>query len=86
MHVVEAGQLQEGGAFEQLDAADDRGPGPRDDARGIARIYAQMARTAGRDGGGIGLDLLARICGHLGWELRLDSEPDRGTTTVLRLR
>ncbi len=52
----------------------------------IARIYAQMARTAGRDGGGIGLDLLARICDHLGWELRFDSEPDRGTTTVLRLR
>ena len=52
----------------------------------IARIYAQMARTAGRDGGGIGLDLLARICEHLGWDLRFESEPERGTKTVLRLR
>ena len=52
----------------------------------IARIYAQMARTAGRDGGGLGLDLLARICEHLGWELRFESEPERGTRTILRLR
>ncbi len=51
----------------------------------IARIYAQMARTAGRDGGGIGLELLGRICEHLGWDLRFESEPQRGTKTVLRL-
>lgn len=52
----------------------------------IARIYAQVARGGGRDGGGIGLDLLGRLCEHLGWGLRIDSEPDRGTTSVLRLR
>lgn len=52
----------------------------------IARIYAQVARGGGRDGGGIGLELLGRICEHLGWGLALDSEPERGTTTVLRLR
>lgn len=52
----------------------------------IARIYAQVARGGGRDGGGIGLDLLGRICEHLGWELRIASEPERGTTATLRLR
>jgi signal transduction histidine kinase len=51
----------------------------------IARIYAQIARGAGRDGGGIGLDLLARLCEHLGWFLRIDSTPGRGTIAVLAI-
>jgi signal transduction histidine kinase len=52
----------------------------------IARIYAQMARSTGRGGGGIGLDLLARLCGHLGWRLAIDSAPGRGTRAVLAMR
>ena len=52
----------------------------------ISRIYAQIARGGGRDGGGIGLDLLGRLCEHLGWRLRIDSVPGRSTTSVLELR
>lgn len=51
----------------------------------IARIYAQLARTTGRDGGGIGLNLVARLCEHLGWRLSFDSVPGRGTRAELDL-
>jgi len=51
----------------------------------VARIYAQLARTTGRDGGGIGLNLVARLCEHLGWRLRFDSVPGRGTRAELAL-
>ena len=51
----------------------------------ISAIYARVARGDGaRDGGGIGLDLIARLCEHLGWKLDLQSERDRGTSAVLR--
>lgn len=52
----------------------------------ISRIYAQLARGGGREGGGIGLDLISRLCEHLGWQLDFASEPGRGTRTTLRLR
>ncbi len=52
----------------------------------ISRIYAQMARGEARDGGGIGLDLIARLCEHLGWHLDIDSAPERGTVARLRFR
>ncbi len=52
----------------------------------ISRIYAQLARGEGRDGGGIGLDLIARLCEHLGWRLDIDSAPERGTVARLRFR
>lgn len=51
----------------------------------ISRLYAQMARGGGREGGGIGLDLLARLCEHLGWTLSIQSAPGRGTISRLRL-
>ncbi|PPJ41682.1 MULTISPECIES: HAMP domain-containing sensor histidine kinase [unclassified Pseudoxanthomonas] len=51
----------------------------------ISRIYAQMARGGSREGGGIGLDLLARLCEHLGWTLSIQSAPGRGTISRLRL-
>lgn len=51
----------------------------------ISAIYARLARGGGdRGGGGIGLDLISRLCEHLHWELRFDSTPGRGTTTTLR--
>ncbi|HEY1035232.1 MAG TPA: HAMP domain-containing sensor histidine kinase, partial [Pseudoxanthomonas sp.] len=50
----------------------------------ISRIYAQMARGGSREGGGIGLDLLARLCEHLGWTLSIQSVPGRGTLSRLR--
>ncbi|MEJ2791166.1 MULTISPECIES: HAMP domain-containing sensor histidine kinase [unclassified Pseudoxanthomonas] len=51
----------------------------------ISRIYAQLARGGSREGGGIGLDLLARLCEHLGWTLSIQSAPGRGTISRLRL-
>ena len=51
----------------------------------ISRLYAQVAR-GGRDGGGIGLDLISRLCEHLGWRLAFASSPNGGTRTTLRLR
>ena len=51
----------------------------------ISRIYARVARGDGRDGGGIGLDLISRLCEHLGWALSFSSGPEQGTTTTLRL-
>ena len=50
----------------------------------ISAIYARVAR-AGREGGGIGLDLISRLCEHLGWRLRFDPA-ERGTRTTLSLR
>lgn len=51
----------------------------------ISRISAQIARGGGREGGGIGLDLLARLCEHLGWTLSFVSAPGRGTVSRLCL-
>ncbi|KAF1709247.1 two-component sensor histidine kinase [Pseudoxanthomonas kalamensis DSM 18571] len=50
----------------------------------ISRIYAQVARGGGRDGGGIGLDLISRLCEHLGWRLNIESAPGHGTISTLR--
>ena len=51
----------------------------------ISAIYAKLARGGGdRSGGGIGLDLISRLCEHLHWTLRFHSAPGRGTTTTLR--
>ncbi len=52
----------------------------------ISTIYARIARGSGREGGGIGLDLIARLCEHLGWTLDIASDAQRGTTTTLQLR
>ena len=50
----------------------------------ISAIYARVARGGGsRDGGGIGLDLIARLCDHLGWELSFSSPAHGGTLTTL---
>jgi signal transduction histidine kinase len=50
----------------------------------ISELYARVAR-GGRDGGGIGLDLISRLCEHLGWRLDFSSVPGRGTRTTLHL-
>lgn len=50
----------------------------------ISAIYARVAR-GGREGGGIGLDLISRLCEHLGWSLRFD-KAERGTRTTLVLK
>ncbi|KAF1686939.1 two-component sensor histidine kinase [Pseudoxanthomonas broegbernensis] len=52
----------------------------------ISAIYARIARGGGeRMGGGIGLDLIARLCEHLGWTLDIRSDTDRGTVARLTL-
>jgi len=52
----------------------------------ISVIYARMARGGGgRDGGGIGLDLIMRLCEHLGWHLEIESRRPRGTRVTLDL-
>lgn len=52
----------------------------------VARIYSRLARGESRDGGGIGLDLIARLCEHFGWRLDIDGNPDGGTVVHLRFR
>ena len=49
----------------------------------ISAIYARMARGGGREGNGIGLDLIARLCEHLGWILRIEPRTPRGTRVTL---
>ena len=65
----------------------DRRSRPRHDARRNQRdLRAHGARRRERDGGGIGLDLISRLCEHLGWKLTFDSQPQRGTTARLDFR
>lgn len=49
----------------------------------IAAIHARMARGERVDRGGIGLDLIARLCEHLGWTLQLQPCEPRGTQATL---
>jgi len=51
----------------------------------IAALYGRGARSRS-PGGGIGLDLVARLCSHLGWRLRIVPREDgRGTRATLDL-
>jgi len=60
-------------------------PGHQMSPEQISLLYARLARGKGRDGGGIGLDLIARLCQHLGWHLDLESMPAGGTRSRLDL-
>lgn len=52
----------------------------------IGATYSRIAHGGGdRQGSGIGLDLIARLCEHLGWHLDLESN-EHGTTATLTLR
>lgn len=52
----------------------------------IGRIYAALARQSGHSGAGIGLQLIRRICEHLGWTLEIQPRKDQGTLVVLDMR
>lgn len=52
----------------------------------ISAIYARMARGGGGEGSGIGLQLIARLCAHLGWTLAFVPAPEQGTIARLDLR
>lgn len=49
----------------------------------VARLYARLAKGERNPQSGIGLDLIARLCDHLGWTLDIHSQPERGTRVVL---
>ena len=68
----------EGGATVVIDD-----PGHGMSPEEVSTIYARMARAPRRDGGGIGLDLIARLCEHLGWRLAIESGLEAGTRTTL---
>ena len=64
---------------------DDPGHGLSDEE--MSAMYTRLAR-AGTMGGsaGIGIDLIARLCDHLGWKLSFSSEPGKGTRAALDFR
>ncbi|WP_168160096.1 sensor histidine kinase [Steroidobacter denitrificans] len=71
-----------------LDASDtlvieDPGSGMTEEE--LARLQVQLARAGGRQGDGIGLDLIARLCDHLGWRLEFDMSVTGGTIARLQL-
>ena len=54
----------------------------------IGALYARMARdgdSATVRGAGIGFELIARLCEHLGWDLRIEPRAPRGTRAILDL-
>jgi len=66
---------------------DDPGHGMKPEE--VASIYARMSRNQAHtgshqgDGNGIGLDLITRLCEHLGWHLEIDCQRQRGTRVIL---
>lgn len=46
-------------------------PGEGSPAAELSRTYSSLARGSGRDGGGLGLALIARLCRHCGWSLSI---------------
>lgn len=64
-----------------------RDPGSGLSAQEIGRLYVERARQPDRQcGAGLGLELIGRICDHLGWSLRFESIAGRGTHAELDLR
>ena len=49
----------------------------------VAAAYAKIARGERNLRTGIGLDLIGRLCEHLGWKLDIHSDPERGTRVTL---
>lgn len=50
----------------------------------LAAIYTRLARGASRDGGGIGLPLIARLSRHCGWSLQIADAQTSGIRFSLR--
>lgn len=60
----------------------DPGHGMSDDE--MSAVYTRLARSGEMLGtAGIGIDLISRICEHLGWRLSFTSAPGEGTTATL---
>jgi len=60
---------------------DDPGHGMHPDE--IAALYAKTARGERSAHSGLGLDLIHRLCEHLGWQLEIHSHPGHGTRVTL---
>ena len=60
-----------------------RDPGHGMSPEQISAIYGRIARGDAMQGDGIGLDLIARLCEQLGWQLDIQSDPLQGTTAML---
>ncbi len=58
-------------------------PGHGMSAQEMSRLYTRMAKSGQRMSGGIGLDLIARICAHFGWRLDFVSALGKGTQATL---
>lgn len=50
----------------------------------ISELYTRMAKSGQGISGGIGIDLIVRICAHFGWALDVESAVGRGTKATLR--
>ena len=61
-------------------------PGHGRTADDVSRAFTALARQGGQASSrGLGLELIARICEHLGWSLRLQSSASGGTLASLDL-
>jgi signal transduction histidine kinase len=84
--------IEHGGAGTIRVALDDRGSiSIRSPRQGlppaeIARLYAESVRSGETKRRGIGLELIARLCEHMGWRLDIEDAEDGGTGAVLHLR
>ena len=60
-------------------------PGHGMSEKELSILYARVARNHDAMGSdsGIGIDLVARLCEHLGWSLDFMSQPGHGTTATL---
>jgi len=52
----------------------------------VAAVYASTAKDERTFRSGIGLDLIQRLCEHLGWRLSIYSTPGRGTRVMLDMK
>jgi signal transduction histidine kinase len=59
----------------------DQGSGLSDEE--LALIYTKLARSGQGTSRGIGIELIARLCEHLGWRLGIESSRTQGTTANL---
>ena len=49
----------------------------------MSRLYTRAAKSGEAGAGGIGIELIMRICNHLGWKLHFESSVGIGTKAVL---
>jgi signal transduction histidine kinase len=61
-------------------------PGSGMSARELSSFYKRRAQAGERTGDGIGLDLIARLCQHLGWTLQLLPRAEGGTIARLSFK